>query len=390
MASVNFMKLTGSNAVKGILRHCDPAERARHEHKNQDIDKSQIGNDIVLQSNLNYAASCGRYMQRIKELDSTTNTNKRKDRVTCFSLEVPAPEGLTRDQANQFLGDVYRIMQQRYGVENVINGYIHNDEIHNYMDHGEVKESRAHIHVLVVPEIDGKLNGKSFSCRKNMKDLNNTLDSYCRSKYKVPFMTHEKPRKRTVEELKQLSNDEIKKREHRLTELEGRIVKASELKSEIADHDFFGRERDTVTIPYQEYKDLQSTARAVEDVLAEQDKNKQLQAQLEQQRQEIDALHRQANRDAIASREERKKAVQMREQAENYKNNQESYILGTAQNLADQKLGEILNGKADNYTQRLKDYCAEVKYKDGTSVFDRFEEREAELAERARDWDWER
>lgn len=390
MASVNFMKLTGSNAVKGILRHCDPKERERHEHKNQDIDKSQISNDIVMRDNLDYALSCGRYMQRIKDLDSTTNTNKRKDRVTCFSLEVPSPEGLDRDQANAFLADAFRIMQQRFGVENVINGYIHNDEIHNYMDHGEIKESRSHIHVLVVPEIDGKLNGKSFSSRKNMKDLNNTLDSYCRSKYKVPFMTHEKPRKRTVEELKQLSNDEINKREQRVVELEGRVLKASELKAEISDHDFFGRERDTVTIPYQEYKDLQKTARAVEDALAEQKKNKQLQDQINQQRQEIDALHRQANRDAMAEREEREKAAQMREQAQKYKDEQEAYIIGTAKNMAQKKIAELLDDKADSYTQRLKDFCSAVKYQDGTSVFDKFEAREKELADRARDWDWER
>lgn len=389
MASVNFMKLTGSNAVKGILRHCDPDERARHEHKNQDIDKSQISNDIVLQINLNYAASCGRYMQRIKELDSTTNTNKRKDRVTCFSLEVPAPEGLTRDQANAFLADAFRIMQQRFGVENVINGYIHNDEIHDYMDHGEVKESRSHIHVLVVPEINGKLNGKQFSCRRNMMDLNKTLDNYCRSKYGVPFMTHQKARKRTVEELKQLSNSEVEKREKRLVELEGRILKASELKSEISDRDFFGRERDTVTIPYQEYKDLQKTARSVEDSISEQNKYKQLQEQLEEQRQEIDSLHRQANRDRIEAREAREKAVKMRNQAQLYESNQKSYILGTAEGIANEKVQQLLDGKSDDYTQRLKDFCSSVKYQDGTSVYDRFEQHEVELAERARDWDWD-
>ena len=45
MASVNFKKLKG-NDVKAMLRHCDSAERLKHNHKNQDIDKSRTKNNI--------------------------------------------------------------------------------------------------------------------------------------------------------------------------------------------------------------------------------------------------------------------------------------------------------------------------------------------------------
>ncbi len=97
----------------------------------------------------------------------------------------------------------------------------HFDEIHNYVDHGELKESRGHLHFYVIPEINGKLNGKQFSSKKRMIELNKKIDELARTKYHKKFLTHEKPRKRTVEELKAITNDETERLIKRNNVLEG-------------------------------------------------------------------------------------------------------------------------------------------------------------------------
>ena len=206
MASVNFKKLKG-NDVKAMLRHCDSAERLKHNHKNQDIDKSRTKNNINY-SGFSYKQSCRMYDNRIRYLDSLSGANKRKDRVTCFGLTVPACRGMGQKESSEFFRDVCRVMVREYGKENVISMIGHYDEIHYYLDKGQVQNSRAHLHVYIVPEIDGKLNGKRFSSKGRMKEINKQIDDLARSKYQCPFLTGELPRRKTVEELKKVSDGE--------------------------------------------------------------------------------------------------------------------------------------------------------------------------------------
>lgn len=218
MASVNFEKLKGSGAVKAMLRHCDKEERIRHEHSNKEINKDLTHKNITF--GYSYEKTCKRYDDRIEMLDSTTNKNKRKDRVSAFGLTIPAPAGISEEQVPQFFREVGKIIQAKYGKENLLAAYAHFDEIHCYLDHGELKFSRPHLHAYVIPEHEGQLNGKWFSSRKNMIELNRTIEKMCNEKFNVKFMTGEPPRNRTVEELKQLSNQELGEREELVRELQ--------------------------------------------------------------------------------------------------------------------------------------------------------------------------
>lgn len=211
MASVNFMKCKSAGEVKAMLRHCDKEERLKHEHSNKEIDKTKTVENISY-SRLGYTDICKKYDARIKFLDETTNTNKRSDRVSCFGLTIPACEGMSREESARFFFDAIKLMSSRFGKSNMISAYAHYDEIHAYIDHGEVKSSRGHLHVYVVPEIDGKLNGKQFSSKASMKSLNKAIDKLARDKYNVPFLTGVEARKRSVEELKSISNAEQEKR----------------------------------------------------------------------------------------------------------------------------------------------------------------------------------
>lgn len=89
------------------------------------------------------------------------------------------------------------------------------------------------------------------------------------------------------------------------------------------------------------------------------------------------------------------KAQQELAKAQEYREEQESYILGTAENKAqekfdrfiEQEFGQSKGGRAS----RLEKFCDSLEMGDGRSVLDHFEEKEQERQERLnRSWDYER
>lgn len=82
---------------------------------------------------------------------------------------------------------------------------MHQDEKHAYI-HAETGErcmSRSHLQCYVVPEHNGKLNGKWFSSRANMVKLNNSIHRMAQEQFGVMFMDGSKRKSRkTVEQLK--------------------------------------------------------------------------------------------------------------------------------------------------------------------------------------------
>ena len=231
MASVNYMKLKSQTEVARLIRHCDKTTRAQDTHSNPHIDKEMTQHNGQMRSRGGCEDALQYYTNRIAQLDNTTNRNHRKDRVTAFSLEVPAPEGMS---ITTFSGIVLGCIGTMYGKDNIIQAYAHRDEVHQYIDHGQIRTSREHLHVLVIPEINGQLNGKAFSSRTRMRQLNKSIDQACRNKGYI-FLTGTTPRRQTVEELKRASQAEI----DRLKAVEGRYERLRSLCDDrtLAEHD---------------------------------------------------------------------------------------------------------------------------------------------------------
>lgn len=197
MASVNYKKCKrGSGDAGAIMRHSDRDERLKHEHSNEQIDKSRTSQNEQMWG---YNRAVGALRERLAELDATSNTNRRKDRVEAFALETTVPDGV---DARAFTDVVVGSIIEQYGRENLAAWYLHRDEVHRYVDHGQWVQSRPHIHAIVVPEHDGRLNGKWFSSREQMQRLNRTIDQRCRERFGVPFLTGGDARQQTVERLK--------------------------------------------------------------------------------------------------------------------------------------------------------------------------------------------
>lgn len=203
MASVNFEKLKAAQQVKAMFRHCDEEKRLETNHSNIDINKSATPSNM--QGNLDYNAACKKYDDRIAYLDSQPGANRRKDRVTCFGLNVPAPKDLKPEDEKAFFMLVLEIIKNQYGEDNIIQYYIHQDEKHKYInaETGEECMSRSHMQCYVVSEHNGKLNGKWFSNKSNMIKLNNAIHKMAQEQFGVMFMDGSKKKSRkTVEQLK--------------------------------------------------------------------------------------------------------------------------------------------------------------------------------------------
>ena len=211
MASVNFEKIKSIAEIKAKIRHCDREEREKHEHKNKQINKNLTHKNIDLFDNDNYEKACSRFDKRLADLDNTTNTNKRKDRVNCFGLSIPLPQALSPEHERLFYSNTYQIICNQYGKDNIIAGYIHYDEVHDYIDAStnRIERSRPHFHLYVIPERNGILNGKWFSSKANMTKLNKSIDEMCQQEFHICFMTRTKKRGQSVEDLKEASTDKL-------------------------------------------------------------------------------------------------------------------------------------------------------------------------------------
>ena len=211
MSSAKFEggKCHGSAKAKAFLMHDEKEQRLIHEHTNEHIDKAKTELNTSAYG-LSYEEACEKYDKRIAELDNTTNTNKRKDRVTMQSIEIPVPKGLPHEKHQEFFDNVKDILCEMYGEANLIEAYYHFDEEHEYIDPETKKKemSRNHGHYNFVPECEGQLNGKWFSSRANMKKLNGAIDRMAQKEFGLSFMDGSKRKgRKTVEQLKNESKE---------------------------------------------------------------------------------------------------------------------------------------------------------------------------------------
>lgn len=209
MASVNWKKCkAGTGDACAMMRHADKVERLKHEHSNKDINKQLTKNNFHLTFDgtaNSFEGKYKRFRNRLEQLDVQPGANKRKDRVEMFALEIPAPKELPQEKFKAWSISVAGILKTNFGLENICYLDGHLDEIHAYVDAltKEQQESRPHLHVGVIPVVDGKLNGKKFSSKKNINSLNNAIDKMTREKFGTYFMDGTKKKSMgTVEELK--------------------------------------------------------------------------------------------------------------------------------------------------------------------------------------------
>lgn len=223
MASVDFMKFKSPAEFKRVARHCDKYERIIDGHRNQEIDKDLTDMNTQMPDR-NYHKVCAMYEEAMEFLDAQPHANLRKDRVTCFGLEIPCPAELRESCMAAWFEEVFELICEQYDIDNVLQYYVHYDEVHIYAhaETGRWTKSRVHAHCLIIPEHEGRLCGKWFSSRENMIKLNNAIHEMSLMKYGVEFMDGSK--KGSIKRVEQLKHEsDAKAYEKKLREQEAKI-----------------------------------------------------------------------------------------------------------------------------------------------------------------------
>lgn len=101
-------------------------------------------------------------------LDEIPHSN-RKDLNVLSDWVITCPQELKDDDRNRkkFFEIAYQFCCDRYGTDNVINGYVHMDE------------TTPHVHVSVIPVKDGRVSSKALFTRKELSDFHKELDKVC-------------------------------------------------------------------------------------------------------------------------------------------------------------------------------------------------------------------
>lgn len=186
----------------GAYRH---NERVFENHSNKDIDPSR--------SHLNYELTDrDRSVSYEKQIKDYVNENKissraiRKDAVLCDEWIITSDkkffDDLTPEQTREFFEAAKNYFAENYGEENIAYASVHLDE------------STPHMHMGVVPMMDGKLSSKAMFDREALKDIQDRLPKYMNEHgFKVERgELNSEAKHKTVAEFKQeMASKEIEK-----------------------------------------------------------------------------------------------------------------------------------------------------------------------------------
>ena len=230
MSSLNHAKIK-QHELKALLRHCDKNERLKVEHSNEEINKEMTWKNAQFCGS--YEEVCNYFDDILRELDSKPKANTRYDRVVAYAIEgtLPEPdeEKDTQKQRDAWIAGIEKVIKREYPEMVVLAKYIHYDEVHEYInpENGERVFSRPHVHMYVMPVIEGRLNGKKFFQHKtSLIQLHRQIDDLTRSIYGFSYGNGTKKKSfDSVEHLKYESKKaELEKRRAALVEMEKDLI----------------------------------------------------------------------------------------------------------------------------------------------------------------------
>lgn len=140
--------------------------RLQNEWERNDRYRDREGRIDPTRTSGNYTMLQGDMRERLDSRLAAVSHSKRKDLNICSDWVVTCPQAIT-DPAEQrrFFDTVFEFTQQRYGKENVLQGYVHMDE------------TTPHMHMPVVPVKDGRISAKALFDRRELSDYHKQLDA---------------------------------------------------------------------------------------------------------------------------------------------------------------------------------------------------------------------
>ena len=175
-------------------------DRQKDNYGNENIDKDR--------THLNYNLATHQKMQQgdfIKKRCSQVRMQNRADVNVMCSWVVTAPKDLKAEEHKKFFEETYNFLQKRYGHENVISAWVHNDEV------------TPHLHYAFVPVVEDKkregykVSAKEAVNRTDLKNFHKDLNSHLERSlgHEVSILNEAtKDGNKSIEELKRLSATE--------------------------------------------------------------------------------------------------------------------------------------------------------------------------------------
>lgn len=331
-----------------------------------------------------------------------------------------AGEQMTEEQGRAILKEFCDTWQERNPNLEMIGAYYHADEEgepHVHIDyipvaHGYTRgmETQAGL-VKALGEMGFEKQGRATAQIQWEQRENAFLDKLCRghglevSHPKQEGREHlhtetykaEKHLESTLDHTKELltAHDDLRAETSRLEAVRDKAEKQAEKAIERKQRAFsrsYKKEKDT---GYRYDRGLEKEIKALvkersEDVKAISKTDLDIQREYDV----ASSTRRQAEQEAERTRREAERELQ---KAREYKEQQEAYIRGTAQNIADRQFREFIEREYSHDTRgseaRLREFCEDIKFKDGQSVLDKFEAHELERKQALeREWDrgWSR
>jgi len=165
------MKKYKKISTGAMTNHYDRTQEGTQERDN--IDPSRSGdNYVIFADNMTKGKDLEALTHRVRgcinkaieEHKETTGRSPRSDAVLFGDWIVTLPKDC--EQPDEFFECVVEFMKLRYGSENVLGGYVHNDE------------TTPHMHIPVIPVVDGRLKGKAMLSRKDLLSFHHDLQEY--------------------------------------------------------------------------------------------------------------------------------------------------------------------------------------------------------------------
>lgn len=124
---------------------------ATRTHLNYNLAPSDVKEDVRL---------------AMAEHERTAGRAVRKDANVLFDWVVTLPKDCPPESAREFFSGVLEFVQGRYGAGNVLGAYVHMDE------------TTPHVHVPVLPMIDGKLQASKMITRNDLMRFHGELGEF--------------------------------------------------------------------------------------------------------------------------------------------------------------------------------------------------------------------
>lgn len=186
----------------GMQRH-NQRETENHSNQQIDIERSHLNYDLVNAEAINYR-------ERVKEIIDSQRVSQRavrKDAVLVDEWIITSDKTFFNSaDTDKFFEDSLAYFSDRCGAQNIAYATVHLDE------------TTPHMHLGIVPMVDGRLSSKEVFKRKNLSEIQEELPSYLKSQ------GHDIERGLKGSERKHLTVEEYKENQKEIERMSEKVI----------------------------------------------------------------------------------------------------------------------------------------------------------------------